>query len=149
MIQAKQCEFPRDTQSNAAWLRQQIEHAGLWRDRQLLVPAEHDTVAFENRSHQEQMAGRALSNGTDEEIRERLHLTAPGPHWRNAWVFAAGRTFTEGADSRRDLIVTITETTDKRPGCSVATSTRTSGTRRKPWQQPCGQPCAGPQLASP
>ncbi|HUN31225.1 MAG TPA: hypothetical protein VMU95_04330 [Trebonia sp.] len=82
----------------------------------LLVPAEHDTVAFEIRSLQELMAGRALSTGTDEEIQERLHLTAPSPHWRNSWVFAAGRAFTEGADSRRDLIVTITETTDKRPG---------------------------------
>jgi hypothetical protein len=82
----------------------------------LLVPAEHDTVTFEIRSLQELMAGRALSNGTDEEIRERLHLTAPSPHWRNTWVFAAGRTFAEGADSRRDLIVNVTETVDKQPG---------------------------------
>jgi len=82
----------------------------------LLVPAEHDTVTFEVRSLQELMAGRALSNGTDEEIRERLYLTAPSPHWRNTWVFAAGRTFAEGADSRRDLIVNVTETADKRPG---------------------------------
>jgi hypothetical protein len=82
----------------------------------LLVPAEHDTVTFEVRSLQELMAGRALSDGTDEEIRERLYLTAPSPHWRNTWVFAAGRTFTEGADGRRDLIVSIAETIDRRPG---------------------------------
>jgi hypothetical protein len=82
----------------------------------LLVPAEHDTVAFEVRSLQELMAGRALSAGSDEEIREWLHLTAPSPHWRNTWVFAAGRSFAEGTDSRRDLIVSIVETTDSRPG---------------------------------
>lgn len=82
----------------------------------LLVAAEHDTVTFEIRSLQELMAGRGLSTGTDDKIRERLHLVAPSPHWRNTWVFAAGRTFAEGDDSRRDLIVSITETTDRRPG---------------------------------
>jgi hypothetical protein len=87
----------------------------------LLVPAEHDTVAFEVRSLQELMAGRALSVGTEEEIRERLYLTATSPHWRNTWVFAAGRTFADGSDRSRDLVVTIAghrgspESQDPRP----------------------------------
>jgi hypothetical protein len=82
----------------------------------LLVAAEHDTVAFEIRSLQELMAGRALSSGSDEELSERLYAVAPSPHWRNVWLFAAGRTFAEGADARRDLVVGITENADNRPG---------------------------------
>ena len=82
----------------------------------LLVPAEQDSVTFEVRSLQELMAARALSDGTDEQIHQRLHLTAPSPHWRNTWVFVAGRIFTDGPDNRRDLIVEIVESVDKRPG---------------------------------
>jgi len=82
----------------------------------LLVPAENNTVTFEVRSLQELMAARALSNGTDDDVRSRMHITAPSPHWRNTWVFAAGRLFSEGPDHRRDLIAEVVETTDKRPG---------------------------------
>lgn len=82
----------------------------------LLVPAENNTVTFEVRSLQELMAARALSNRTDDEVRARLHITAPSPHWRNTWVFAAGRLFSEGPDHRRDLVAEVIETADKRPG---------------------------------
>jgi hypothetical protein len=81
----------------------------------LLVPDESDTVAFEVRSLQELMAARALVDGTDEEIRDRMIRTAASPHWRNTWVFAVGRVFAEGADSRRDLVIGIVETIDRRP----------------------------------
>ena len=81
----------------------------------LLVPAEHNTVTFEVRSLQELMAGRALSNGTDDEVRRRLRIAAPSPHWRNTWVFTAGRLFSEGPDHRRNLIIGVVETVDKRP----------------------------------
>jgi hypothetical protein len=81
----------------------------------LLVPAEHNTVTFEVRSLEELMAARALSNGTDDEVRRRLHLAAPSPHWRNTWVFTAGRLCSEGPDHRRDLIAEVVETVDKRP----------------------------------
>ena len=82
----------------------------------LLVPAENNTVTFEIRSLQELMAARALSDGTDDEVRRRLHITAPSPHWRNTWVFAAGRFFSDGPDYRRDLVTEVVETTDKQPG---------------------------------
>ncbi|HET9894610.1 MAG TPA: hypothetical protein VFQ44_06715 [Streptosporangiaceae bacterium] len=82
----------------------------------LLVPDEDNTVTFEVRSLQELMAARALSHGTDDEVRRRLNITAPSPHWRNTWVFAAGRLFFEGPDHRRDLIVEVVETTDKQAG---------------------------------
>jgi hypothetical protein len=82
----------------------------------LLVPAEDDTVAFEIRPLQELMAGRALSGGTDEEFCRCLILTAASPHWRNTWVFAAGRAFADGPDSRCEAVVNITETIDRQPG---------------------------------
>jgi hypothetical protein len=81
----------------------------------LLVPDKSDTVAFEVRSLQELMAARALGDSTDEEIRDRMVRTAASPHWRNTWVFAAGRVFAEGSYSRCDLIVDIVETIDRRP----------------------------------
>jgi hypothetical protein len=79
----------------------------------LLVPAEDDGVSFEIRSLQELMAARALSNGTDEQLRARLALAAPSPHWRNTVVFLAGRLFAEGADHRRDLVVEVVESIDR------------------------------------
>ncbi|ROO89571.1 hypothetical protein EDD29_7270 [Actinocorallia herbida] len=79
----------------------------------LLSPSEDDTVSFEIRSLQELMAARALSNGTDDAIRQRLRLTAPSPHWRNTWVFTAGRLFAEGPDHRRDLVTEIVENVDR------------------------------------
>ena len=81
----------------------------------LLVPAEHNTVTFEIRSLEELMAGRALSNGTDDEVRRRLRVTAPSPHWRNTWVFTAGRLYSEGPDHRRDLVTEVVESIDKQP----------------------------------
>jgi hypothetical protein len=82
----------------------------------LLVAHEDDTVTFEIRSLQELMAARAISNGPDDTIRARLGVTAQSPHWRNAWVFTAGRLFAEGPDHRRDLICEVVETVDKHPG---------------------------------
>ena len=82
----------------------------------LLVPAEDDGIAFEIRSLQELMAARALSDGTDEQVRARLAATAPSPHWRNTWVFLAGRLFADGPDHLRDLIVDVVENVDKNTG---------------------------------
>ncbi|MBW9093038.1 hypothetical protein JNB62_05030 [Microbacterium jejuense] len=78
----------------------------------LLVPAEDDSVAFEIRSLQELMAGRALQKAPDDVLRERLTLAAPSPHWRNTWVFVAGGVFAEGADHQRDMVVDIVESVD-------------------------------------
>ncbi|AYG04647.1 hypothetical protein [Gryllotalpicola protaetiae] len=79
----------------------------------LLVPAENDGVSFEIRSLQELMAARALSNVTDEQLNAHLSATAPSPHWRNTWVFVAGRVFAEGPDHRRDLVTDVVENVDK------------------------------------
>lgn len=61
----------------------------------LLVSNSDDGVGFELRSLQEVMAARALSQGTDDELRQVLVELAPSPHWRNVWVFIAGRVFSE------------------------------------------------------
>ena len=82
----------------------------------LLVPAENDGISFEIRSLQELMAARALSDAPDEQIRARLTLVAPSPHWRNTWTFLAGRLFADGPDHRRDLVVEVVETVDRTPG---------------------------------
>lgn len=82
----------------------------------LLVAHEDDTVSFEIRSLQELMAARALSNGPDATIRQRLYVTARSPHWRNTWVFTAGRLFVDGPDYRRDLISDVVENVDKQAG---------------------------------
>lgn len=90
----------------------------------LLVPAEDDGVSFEIRSLQEVMAARALSSGTDEQVRVRMMAIASSPHWRNTFVFIAGRLFAEGPDHRRDLVAEVVERVDQREGwpgwlCSV------------------------------
>lgn len=81
----------------------------------LLVPAEDDSVAFEVRSLQELMAARALAKGTDAQLRRRLTLAAPSPHWRNTWVFMAGALFAQGGDHRREIVVDVVESIDREP----------------------------------
>jgi hypothetical protein len=81
----------------------------------LLVPVEDGKVAFEIRSLQELMAARALVSASDEDLRDRLLVTAPSPHWRNAWVFAAGAVFANGPDHRRELVVDVVESIDRSP----------------------------------
>ena len=58
------------------------------------------------------MAARALSTGTPAVIRSRLTTTAPNPHWRNTWVFAAGRLFSDGNDEACDMVLEVVEDFD-------------------------------------
>ncbi|MGH8546031.1 MAG: NACHT domain-containing protein, partial [Gammaproteobacteria bacterium] len=78
----------------------------------LLAADEDETVSFDVRSLQELMAARALINGDDETIRRNLNITARSPHWRNTWLFAAGKLFTEG-DHRRNMVLDVVERYDK------------------------------------
>jgi hypothetical protein len=81
----------------------------------LLAADEHDSVSFDVRSLQELMAGRALVGGDDGTIAANLRATAPSQHWRNTWLFAAGKLFTEG-DHRRAMVLELVErfdTTDR------------------------------------
>ena len=73
----------------------------------LIVPKAIDEVGFEVRSIQEFMAARALVSGRDQAILSRLRLLIPSVHWRNTWLFAAGRVFSEREHLRRDLIAAV------------------------------------------
>jgi hypothetical protein len=81
----------------------------------LLAAAEDHTVAFDVRSLQELMAGRALISSGDADTRHNLTTAARSPHWRNAWLFAAGELFT-GTNHERDLALDIVEQCDDDPG---------------------------------
>lgn len=105
-------EVGHDANNEAKKIAQRIVDAATHR-LVLLVPSEEDTVSFEVRSLQELMAARAISSGSDEEVRSRLRLTAPSPHWRNTWVFVAGKLFTDGSDHERDLLTSIVSTLDE------------------------------------
>lgn len=79
----------------------------------LLAPDKDDTVSFDVRSLQELMAGCALVDGDDDVIRDNLTTAAASPHWRNTWLFAAGRLYT-GSDHHRGLVLDIIAHCDQR-----------------------------------
>lgn len=87
----------------------------------LLVPGEvgddgSETVAFELRSLQELMAARRVSSGSLQSVKDRLVAMAPSPHWRNTWVFAAGRLFADDDQSRWDLVTDVVAAIDSSAG---------------------------------
>jgi hypothetical protein len=71
-----------------------------------LVGVEADQVGFEIRSLQEFMAAEALLDGNDATVATRLRRIAPLPTWRNVFLFAAGRCFSD-LQHLRDTIHTI------------------------------------------
>lgn len=115
MAEARMVEVGHQPGTDAAKVADKIITAATER-LVLLVAHEDGTVTFEIRSLQELMAARALSNGPDDTIHKRLNATAASPHWRNTWVFTAGRLFADGPDHRRDLVCEVVETVDKQPG---------------------------------
>ncbi|WP_149205095.1 NACHT domain-containing protein [Actinotalea subterranea] len=71
----------------------------------LLTPRAGSGVGFEIRSLQELMAARYLTGSGEDGALNALRVAAPSPHWRNTWIFAAGRIFADGPDRvRRQLI---------------------------------------------
>lgn len=84
----------------------------------LLVPGEtgdrdQETVTFELRSLQELMAARWVSSGSPDSIRERLMTLAPSPHWRNTWVFVAGRLFSQDDSALWTVVTDVLAALDK------------------------------------
>ena len=55
-----------------------------------LVSPREDDIGFEIRSLQEFMAAKALLDGPEDLISQRLRAIAPIPFWRNVFLFAAG-----------------------------------------------------------
>ncbi|NEU81251.1 hypothetical protein, partial [Nostoc sp. UIC 10630] len=60
-----------------------------------LVGLELDEVGFEIRSLQEFMASEALMDGNEQVVSSRLEEIASIPNWRNVFLFAVGKCFTE------------------------------------------------------
>ncbi|MCF8589850.1 NACHT domain-containing protein [Gordonia liuliyuniae] len=78
----------------------------------LLTADEDDTVSFDVRSLQELMAGSRLVDQDDELTRANLQRTALSPHWRNAWLFGAGKLALDNRH-RRDLLLEVVEHCDE------------------------------------
>jgi energy-coupling factor transporter ATP-binding protein EcfA2 len=78
----------------------------------LLSADEEGLVSFDIRSLQELMAGCALVDVPETTARGNLITAACSPHWRNAWLFGAGRLFT-GPDHLRNLVIDVVETCDR------------------------------------
>lgn len=71
-----------------------------------LVGVEANEIGFEIRSLQEFMAAEALMEGNDVQVRARLQRIAPIAHWRNVFLFAAGKCFAR-QQHLRDAIYSI------------------------------------------
>ncbi|WP_337824693.1 NACHT domain-containing protein [Amycolatopsis sp. A1MSW2902] len=115
LARARMIEVGHEDDSEADALAEQVVQIATTR-LVLLTADEGDTVSFEVRSLQELMAARALVDGDDATIRSNLIATAPSPHWRNTWLFAAGKLFTD-SDHRRNLVLSIVETFDRTTNC--------------------------------
>ena len=98
-------------------MTEQIVNAAM--NRLVLLVPKREGVGFEVRSFQEFMAARAATYGEDPDVLERLRITAHSPHWRNAWLFAAGAIFSKREHMIRpmiDLFSTIDNGLDKLGG---------------------------------
>lgn len=96
------------------------QHADLLRDvldaatkrLVLLAPHGEEGYGFDVRSLQELMAAMQLTTGTPETVLARLTAAAASPHWRNVWLFAAGRLFAQPQDHQHKTLVELVETLD-------------------------------------
>ncbi|MEV8239352.1 hypothetical protein AB0O90_03880 [Microbacterium testaceum] len=89
----------------------------------LLAPRPEGGFGFDVRSLQELMAARCLTNVSERATSFNLRLMAASPHWRNTWLFAAGRVFKEPRHRARNDLVSLIQTVDEgaaeRLGASV------------------------------
>ena len=88
-----------------------------------LVGLEEDRVGFEIRSLQEYMAAEALMDGDDNLVQARLQAIAGSDNWRNVFLFAAGKCFTD-RQHLRDTIVSTCLLMNNVPGDEASTYLR-------------------------
>lgn len=67
---------------------------------------------FDVRPLQELSAARHLTNGEFGDVAARLRTIAASPHWRNTWIFAAGRIFAQDQDHLLPGIVELVQAID-------------------------------------
>ncbi len=73
----------------------------------LLTPQHNGALGFDVRSLQELMAALAVTTGTIEDAVPRLRRIAASPHWRNTFLFAAGRYFSEPQPHQKQAITDL------------------------------------------
>lgn len=78
-----------------------------------LVGHESDAIGFEIRSLQEFMAAEAIHDGSDIQVQARLRQIAPIAHWRNVFLFAAGRCFAKDQSLRDTIVLLCRELNDE------------------------------------
>ena len=100
-----------DLEGNDLDLLDEVNEAGTKR-LLLLAPKDGDNLGFDVRSMQELMAARHLTNGDDDATTTCLRRSAPSPHWRNTWLFAAGRIFGEDAPHRQQSVLDLLDGLD-------------------------------------
>ncbi|MCK2032210.1 NACHT domain-containing NTPase [Microbacterium sp. KSW4-4] len=105
----KQEEFDPDSRDRQ--LLADIKNAATQR-LVLIAPHGEDGYGFDVRLLQEYMAGQYIGAATEKVVGDRLRLAAPNPHWRQTWLFTAGRMFTQPTKHLQELVVGITENID-------------------------------------
>ncbi len=78
----------------------------------LIAPRGAEGYGFDVRSLQELMAAMHLTNAAPDVVLQRLRRAAASPHWRNTWIFAAGRQFAIPQAHQRQAIVDLVDTVD-------------------------------------
>ncbi|WP_181276263.1 NACHT domain-containing protein [Brevibacterium oceani] len=73
----------------------------------LLVPKPGGGYGFDVRSLQELMAAHALTTGALDETIPKLRQIGASPHWRNTFLFAAGRYFSEPQPHQKKEITSL------------------------------------------
>ncbi|MFL6163568.1 MAG: NACHT domain-containing protein [Jatrophihabitantaceae bacterium] len=78
----------------------------------LIAPRGKHGFGFDVRPLQELSAARHLTNGEFNEVAARLRSIAASPHWRNTWIFGAGRIFADGQDHLLPRVMGLVENVD-------------------------------------
>ena len=102
-------------------LEQKIIEAAMHR-LVFLVGMESNQVGFEIRSLQEFMAAEALTDHSDTVVSDRLRAIAAIAHWRNVFLFAAGKCFAV-RQHLRDTILSICVTLNEEADDEVSRRT--------------------------
>lgn len=81
--------------------------------RLVLIAPRETGFGFDVRSLQELMAALRISNSPMDTVLSRLRLLAPSPHWRNTWLFVAGKLFSQPQPHDHQALVELVESIDR------------------------------------
>ncbi|SBW24504.1 hypothetical protein FDG2_4184 [Candidatus Protofrankia californiensis] len=89
----------------------------------LLAPrGDNNGYGFDVRSLQELMAAMHLTTGPLDKVIARLRTAGPSPHWRNTWLFAAGRLFATPQPHQHEAVVHLVQSIDEAADDRLATA---------------------------